>query len=50
MAPIQKRYLEIMEDRTYLESVLRQGKVQAEAIANETLNNASKAMGFTQAL
>ncbi len=49
LAPIQKRYLEIMQDRAYLDSVLRQGKVQAEAIANETLNNASKAMGFTHA-
>lgn len=47
LVPIQKRYNEIMQDRTYLLSVLKQGKSQAESIANETLERAQSAMGFS---
>ncbi|MGE5658443.1 MAG: tryptophan--tRNA ligase [Actinomycetota bacterium] len=47
LQPIQDKYKEIMDDRGYLESVLRQGKEQAEAIANHTLTKVKKAFGYS---
>jgi tryptophanyl-tRNA synthetase len=46
LQPIQEKYSAIMEDRSYLESVLRDGAEKASAIANQTLNKARKAMGY----
>jgi tryptophanyl-tRNA synthetase len=46
LQPIQEKYNAIMEDRSYLESVLRDGAEKASAIANQTLNKARKAMGY----
>jgi tryptophanyl-tRNA synthetase len=47
LKPIQDKYKEIMNDRAYLESVLRQGKQQADAIANQTLNRVKAAFGYS---
>ncbi|NDJ15962.1 tryptophan--tRNA ligase [Myxacorys almedinensis] len=45
--PIQEKYDAIMKDPGYLETVLRSGRDQARAIANQTLNKAKTAMGYT---
>lgn len=47
LKPIQDKYKDIMDDRGYLESVLRQGKEQASAIANQTLTKVKKAFGYS---
>ncbi len=47
LQPIQAKYQGIMDDRGYLESVLRDGREKASAIANATLTKAKKAMGYT---
>jgi len=47
LQPIQEKYQAIMDDRSYLESVLRDGREKASAIANKTLAKAKKAMGYT---
>jgi tryptophanyl-tRNA synthetase len=47
LKPIQDKYKDIMDDRGYLESVLRQGKEQAGAIANQTLTKVKKAFGYS---
>ncbi|MBF2087511.1 MAG: tryptophan--tRNA ligase [Synechococcales cyanobacterium K44_A2020_017] len=46
LKPIQDRYAEIMDDPSYLDSVLAQGRDQASAIANVTLNRVRDAMGY----
>jgi len=35
--PIQEKYQAVMDDKGYFESVLRDGREKAEAIANDTL-------------
>jgi tryptophanyl-tRNA synthetase len=50
LAPIQAKYQEVLLDRAYLESVLRTGREKAEAVADETLAAAKKALGFSQPL
>ena len=50
LEPIQTRYKEIMDDKGYLESVLRDGAKKAEATANATLARVKSAMGFAQLL
>lgn len=47
LQPIQEKYNAIMDDRSYLESVLRDGREKASALANQTLTKAKKAMGYT---
>jgi tryptophanyl-tRNA synthetase len=47
LSPIQAKYQEVMLDRAYLESVLRTGREKAEAVADETLAAAKKALGFS---
>jgi tryptophanyl-tRNA synthetase len=47
LKPIQDKYQAVMDDKGYLESVLRQGRQQAEAIANETLSNVKAALGYS---
>ncbi len=46
LEPIQAKYGEIMADKRYLAEVLKQGQIQAEAVANQTLNQVRTAMGF----
>jgi tryptophanyl-tRNA synthetase len=47
LKPIQQKYKEVMDDRGYLESVLREGRQKAEAIANETLRKVKAALGYS---
>jgi tryptophanyl-tRNA synthetase len=47
LRPIQAKYQEVMADRTYLESVLRDGKHRAAAIADRTLADVKAALGFS---
>ncbi|MBR8838936.1 MAG: tryptophan--tRNA ligase [Stigonema ocellatum SAG 48.90 = DSM 106950] len=47
LKPIQEKYQTVMDDKGYLESVLRDGKHFAEAIANNTLTQAKIAMGYS---
>ena len=44
---IQDKYKEIIDDPGYLESVLRRGREQAEAIANQTLTKVKTAFGYS---
>ncbi|MDJ0734560.1 MAG: tryptophan--tRNA ligase [Nostocaceae cyanobacterium] len=46
LKPIQEKYQGVMDDKGYLESVLRSGREKAEAIANETLTQVKAAMGY----
>lgn len=50
LKPIQDKYQAVMDDKGYLESVLRQGREKAEAIANETLSNVKTALGYSMPL
>lgn len=50
LKPIQQNYQAVMEDTGYLESVLRQGREKAEAIANQTLSRVKTAMGYSTPL
>jgi tryptophanyl-tRNA synthetase len=50
LAPIQQRYQELMQDKEYLESVLRQGRDQAATVANATLRQVKDALGFAKDL
>lgn len=50
LKPIQDKYHAVMDDKGYLESVLREGKQQAEAIANATLLRVKTAMGYSMPL
>ncbi|HEY9632102.1 MAG TPA: tryptophan--tRNA ligase [Coleofasciculaceae cyanobacterium] len=47
LKPIQEKYQAVMADKGYLESVLRQGREKAEAIANETLSKVKAALGYS---
>jgi tryptophanyl-tRNA synthetase len=50
LAPIQTRYQQVMAEPGYLESILRQGREQAAAVANQTLADVRSAMGFAPLL
>jgi len=50
LKPIQDKYAEVMADKGYLESVLRDGGEKARAIANQTLADVKAALGFTKIL
>ncbi|NEP08906.1 MAG: tryptophan--tRNA ligase [Symploca sp. SIO2C1] len=47
LKPIQQKYQEVMEEKGYLESVLREGRQQAEAVANQTLSRVKAALGYS---
>jgi tryptophanyl-tRNA synthetase len=47
LKPIQDRYHEITSEPGYLESVLRQGREKAEAVANPTLAKVKAALGYS---
>ena len=47
LKPIQQKYRAVMDDKGYLESVLRDGRQKAEAIANETLIKVKSALGYS---
>jgi tryptophanyl-tRNA synthetase len=50
LEPIQARYNELTDDRTYVEAVLRQGRESAEAVAQHTLQTAKDALGYARSL
>ncbi len=47
LKPIQDKYQAVLDDKGYLESVLRQGREKAEAIANTTLAQVKTALGYS---
>merc|ERR1712228_121913 len=47
LEPLQKRYNELVQDPSYLQSVLAEGAEEADEVAQRTLVNAKRAMGFT---
>jgi tryptophanyl-tRNA synthetase len=47
LQPIQAKYTAIMDDKSYLESVLRDGRQKAEAVANDTLSKVKAALGYS---
>ena len=47
LKPIQDKYQEVMADKGYLESVLREGREQAEAIAIPILTKVKVALGYS---
>ncbi|ACK66083.1 tryptophanyl-tRNA synthetase [Rippkaea orientalis PCC 8801] len=46
LKPIQLKYQEIMDNKDYLDSVLREGKEKAETVANQTLTRVKEALGY----
>jgi tryptophanyl-tRNA synthetase len=46
LTPIQEKYRAIMEDKSYLDSVLRDGRQKAEAVADRTLARVKNALGY----
>jgi tryptophanyl-tRNA synthetase len=46
LQPIQLKYQEIMEDKSYLDSLLKDGREKAEKIANKTLSRVKDALGY----
>ena len=47
LKPIQDKYKDVIDDKGYLESVLRDGSDKARAIADSTLADVKAALGFT---
>jgi tryptophanyl-tRNA synthetase len=47
LEPIQEKYHMVMDDKEYLESVLRDGKERAKAIADGTLAQVKAALGYS---
>ena len=46
LKPIQDKYQEIMDNKDYLNSVLKEGKDKAEQVANNTLSRVKDALGY----
>ena len=46
LKPIQDNYKRIMDDKGYLDNVLREGKEKAESVANQTLSRVKNALGY----
>ena len=46
LEPVRSKYNEIMTDKTYLDSVLKQGKEKAELVANQTLQRVKDGLGY----
>ena len=46
LKPIQDKYQEIMDNRDYLDSVLKEGATKAAVVANSTLSRVKDALGF----
>ena len=47
LEPIRAKYTAIMDDKSYLESVLRDGRQKAEEVANNTLSKVKAALGYS---
>ncbi len=48
LAPVQKRFDELMADKGYLESVMKDGSARAAYLARKTLSKVYRKIGFTQ--
>jgi tryptophanyl-tRNA synthetase len=46
LKPIQDKYQSIMDDKNYLQSVLKDGQHKAETVATETLIRVKNALGY----
>lgn len=46
LEPLQVRYYELLKDKSYLHSVLREGAMGANQVADETLGRSQRVMGF----
>ena len=49
LEPVQKRYQSIMNDKSYLESVLKKGAGEAQRRARKTLSKVYRKMGLVEA-
>ena len=50
LEPLQKKYREIMEDKSYLDSVISANDEKAAAYAAKTLRKVQKKVGLTEKL
>ncbi|BDA40108.1 tryptophan--tRNA ligase [Candidatus Atelocyanobacterium thalassae] len=50
LKPIQEKYHRIIDDKYYLDSVLKEGKNRAETIANETLTKVKHSLGYLSSI
>lgn len=48
LAPVHKRFDELMADKGYLESVMKEGSAHAAYLARKTLSKVYRKVGFTQ--
>ena len=48
LAPLRKRYAELIADKAYLESVMKNGAQQAASLAARTMRKVYKKVGFVQ--
>jgi tryptophanyl-tRNA synthetase len=48
LKPIQDKYQEIMNNKDYLDGVLKDGKEKAEVVANNTLKKVRNALGYLE--
>ena len=46
LEPIQSKYQELMDNKDYLNSVLREGAAKASVVANQTLTRVKNALGY----
>jgi tryptophanyl-tRNA synthetase len=46
LKPIQDKYQEIVSEKGYLDSVLKEGSIKAEAVADRTVSRVREALGF----
>jgi len=46
LSPIQEKYKEIRAEKSYLDTVLREGKEKAQTVANATLSRVKNALGY----
>lgn len=47
LKPIQDKYQAVMDDKGYLDKVLREGRQKAQAVANQTLAEVKAALGYS---
>ncbi|MDZ8053860.1 MAG: tryptophan--tRNA ligase [Aulosira sp. ZfuVER01] len=50
LKPIQDKYQAVMDDKSYLEKVLQEGRQKAQAVANQTLAEVKAALGYSMPL
>ncbi len=48
LAPVQKKYAELLSDKAYIESVMKNGAEEASYFARKTLSKVKRKLGFVQ--